>query len=109
MENYHSLASQLGSAQPRLSGRLRLFLPARLIPLFLLLLICKCREPTSRLPNLNILEWLCQGTGMLLDKRRVEWFVLMSFDDVFDDLGGEVLEIFFCAWVCRDERVEFGR
>lgn len=44
---------------------------------------------------------------MVFDKGVVERFVLVSFDDVFDYLGGEGLEIFFCAGLEGYERVEF--
>jgi hypothetical protein len=73
--------------------------------LLFLLLVRKRREPTRSFANLYVFEWLSQCTHMLLDERRVERFMLVSFDDVFDDFSGEGLEVVFCAWLGGDEGV----
>jgi hypothetical protein len=99
------LANLLRSAQHRLSSTFRFLFPTRLIPLFFLLLIRKRRKSTRSFANLDVLEWFSQCTHMLLDERRVERFMLVSFDDVFDDFGREGLEVVFCAWVGGDEGV----
>lgn len=43
---------------------------------------------------------------MMFDERSIEWFVLVSLDDQFDDLIRERDEVVFCAWVEGEQTVE---
>lgn len=64
----HSLSPNLRSTQPRFSRGLWLLLPARLVPLLLLLLVRKSCESASSLPDLDVLQRRSERAGMMLDE-----------------------------------------
>ena len=87
----HLLGPRL--SQRRLRRHLWFLLPRALLLLFL---ICQRRQPARRLAHLDILQRRCQLLNVLLNKRRVERFVLMSFDNKFYNFGRELRKVFLC-------------
>lgn len=77
------LCSGFCTTQGRFGRRFAPFLPACLVPLFLLFLICKGSETTGHFPHFDILQGTCQLPAMMLNKSRVEWFILMLLNDEF--------------------------
>lgn len=107
--NGYALAGHLCGTQGWPDCRLWFLLSGCLVSLFLLLFVCERGEATCGFADLDVLEGLGQLTDMVFDKGRVEGLVLMSFDDEFDDLCRQGLEILLGARIGGNERIKLFR